>query len=255
MTDRSGTISTNPRNPLPGLLDGRFRARRASSTAILRLPYSRDDSAWGSILTPITVARERRRPHRSAHRRQSWRRVRRADRALRPRPRTIDPPAITGRVDHRSGTQLPGLQGRHAHVADRQGQPQPLLPGRFLRQSDGQDRRLRHPKSPADGRHRSRLSTRAAKRSISCLSPPPTSSTTRPRRPHASPLSPPSGRPGRSRCWRSMRSACSTLQRKTMGKVFVTTELGGGGTATARTVEHRQSRGRQPPAPCWHPGG
>ena len=23
----------------------------------LRMPYSRDDSAWGSILTPITVAR------------------------------------------------------------------------------------------------------------------------------------------------------------------------------------------------------
>ncbi len=40
-----------------------------------------------------------------------------------------------------------------------------------------------------------------------------------------------------------------------MGKVFVTTELGGGGTATARTVGDRQARRAQCPDPRRHPRG
>jgi hypothetical protein len=91
----------------------------------LRLPYSRDDSAWGSVMIPITVVKNgdgptalltganhgdeyegpialqeltatlRRRHHRPRH--------------------------------HRAVLQLPGVPRRHAHLADRQGQSQPQL--------------------------------------------------------------------------------------------------------------------------------
>ena len=35
----------------------------------LRLPYSRDDSAWGSVMIPITVVKNGDGPDRAAHRR------------------------------------------------------------------------------------------------------------------------------------------------------------------------------------------
>ena len=44
----------------------------------LRLPYSRDDSAWGSVMIPISRAPQRRRADRAADRRQPRRRIRRA---------------------------------------------------------------------------------------------------------------------------------------------------------------------------------
>ena len=64
----------------------------------LRLPYSRDDSAWGSVMIPITVVETRRGADGAAHRRQSWRRVRRADRPVRPRPHARQPNRFSGRV-------------------------------------------------------------------------------------------------------------------------------------------------------------
>ena len=42
----------------------------------LRLPYSRNDSAWGSVMIPISVVAERRGTDRAAHRWQPWRRIR-----------------------------------------------------------------------------------------------------------------------------------------------------------------------------------
>ena len=90
----------------------------------------------------------------------------------------------------------------------------------------------------------SSTSTPAAGPSTSCPSPPPTSSPTRRRRPAPRPPSPPSPPPSRCRCSRSTPSACSTPPPRTLGKTFVTTELGGGGTARAETAAHRQARRR-----------
>ncbi len=41
----------------------------------LRLPYSRDDSAWGSVMIPITVIKSGHGPDGAPDRRQSRRRV------------------------------------------------------------------------------------------------------------------------------------------------------------------------------------
>jgi N-alpha-acetyl-L-2,4-diaminobutyrate deacetylase len=39
----------------------------------LRLPYSRDESAWGSVMIPLTVVRNGEGPDCASYRGQSWR--------------------------------------------------------------------------------------------------------------------------------------------------------------------------------------
>ena len=59
----------------PIVRNGRFRGRDGVQHGFLRLPYSRDDSAWGAVMIPITVTSERQGPDRAPDRRQSRRGV------------------------------------------------------------------------------------------------------------------------------------------------------------------------------------
>ena len=92
----------------------------------LRLPYSRDDSAWGSVMIPIASSSNGNGPtalltggnHGDEYE---------GPLALFDLARTLEPEAVSGTRHHRAGDELSGLPRRHAHLADRQGQHQPQL--------------------------------------------------------------------------------------------------------------------------------
>ena len=174
----------------------------------LRLPYSRDDSAWGSVMIPITVA-ERRRADGAADRREPRRRIRGAggaagaDAGARARRRH--------RPGHdRSVHEHPGLPRRHADLADRPGQPQPQLSRPAGRHADREDRRLFQPHAGADGGLRAGLPLGRQDARLPALRRRAPAGGRRCRRRPASPRCARSTRPIRWCCWRSTASACST---------------------------------------------
>ena len=93
----------------------------------LRLPYSRDDSAWGSVMIPIAVIRERRRARRRSSPAATTATSTRARSRSSTSPARLDPAERHRPRHHRAGHELPGLPRRHPHLADRPRQPQPQL--------------------------------------------------------------------------------------------------------------------------------
>ena len=194
-------------------------------------------------MIPITRGQERRRADGAADRRQPRRRIRGPARAVRPGPHARRP--RTSRAGHhRAGDELSGLPGRHAHLADRQGQPQPQLSRPAGRHGDA--RRSPTISSATCCRWPTSCSTSipAAGRSTSCPSARRTSCPTRRRRRRASRRSRPSRAPYSMRMLEIDAVGMYDTAAEEMGKVFVTTELGGGGTAT------RGDRRASPSAAC-----
>ena len=213
----------------------------------LVVPWSRNDSAWGSVRIPITVIRGGRGPP-CCHRRQSWRRIRRAARAVQ-----------AGRAAQAGNAARPGHPAADHEpsggpcgdppLADRRPQHEPQL-----------SRAAGMAPSPRSSATTSFASWSpvptswstcipAAGRSTSCHRSACTSSRTGPDGPHRGGNCAASARRWHWSSRSSTPRACWTPRSSRLGKLFVTTELGGGGSCTPRTVDIGRARRRQPAAP------
>ena len=208
----------------------------ASSTAILRLPYSRDDSAWGSVMIPITVIRNGAGPtalltggnHGDEYE---------GPIALFELARTLSARGRDRPRHHRAGDELSGLAwpARAPRRSTRATSIAAFPAGRTARVTEKiADYFTRHLLPLAD--HRARLpfgrpharlpalcgGARAARQGAGAGA--------------ASRRWRPSARPTRCGCSRSIAVGMYDTTAEAMGKIFVTTELGGGGTSTARSI-------------------
>ena len=177
--DRDRLTMTLPPSPVTPTID---LDAPGAQHGFLRLPYSRDDSAWGSVMIPIAVLRGGDGPtalltggnHGDEYE---------GPIALFDLARTLDPADLAGAVIIVPALNLPAFRaGTRTSPIDR-GNLNRSFPGRPDRHRHPEDRRLRHPRSCSPAPTSSSTSTPAAAPSTSCPSPPPTSSPTRPRRP------------------------------------------------------------------------
>ena len=92
----------------------------------LRLPYSRDDAAWGSVMIPITVVKNGEGPTAlltGANHGDEYE----GPIALFDLARSLKPEDVTGRVIIVPGDELSGLCRGHPHIAHRPRQHEPQL--------------------------------------------------------------------------------------------------------------------------------
>ncbi len=122
----------------------------------LRLPYSRDESAWGNLMTPVTVVKRGNGPTAlltgANHGDEYEGPVALVDLAA-----TLDPADVTGRVIILPFMELSGLPRRPPAVADRRRQHEPHLSGPAGRHRLREDRGLHSEHSGADGGPGARL--------------------------------------------------------------------------------------------------
>ena len=125
----------------------------------LRLPYSRDDSAWGSVMIPITVVRNGDGPTAlltGANHGDEYE----GPVALQALTRDLDPKDVHGRVVIVPFMNAPAFRaGKRTSPLDG-GEPEPHVPGPPGRHADAEDRGLFQPHARADGRLRPGLPLR-----------------------------------------------------------------------------------------------
>jgi hypothetical protein len=147
----------------------------------LRLPWSRNESAWGNLMIPITVVRNGEGPTAlltgGNHGDEYEGPIALVDLAATLRPGRGDRPGDRGAVH-----ELPGLPGGGARVADRRRQPEPHLSRAAGRHGEREDRRLLPARAAADGRCRTRLSFRRPHADFPAVRGGPCASPTRRRR-------------------------------------------------------------------------
>ncbi len=139
---------------------------------------------------------------------------------------------------------FPAFQRGHAHVADRRGQPQPQVSWQARRHGDGEDRGLLSAASRCRSRTTCSTFTRAAARSTSCRSPrsivAPSDERQQARREAAMRAF---GAPYSMRMLELDSVGLFDSAAEEAGKVLVSTELGGGGTAQRKKCRDRAVRG------------
>ena len=201
----------------------------------LRLPYSRDDSAWGSVMIPITVARNGDGPTAlltgGNHGDEYEGPV--ALQALTPRAR---PSAIRGRVivvpfmntpAFRAGTRTSPLDGGNLNrtfPGRPDGTPTEKIADYFYRDAG------------ADGRLRARLPLRRQDAGLPAVRRRAPAGGQRRRRRPASPPCAAFNAPYSMVLLEIDSVGMFDTAVEALGKLFVSTELGGGGTATARSI-------------------
>lgn len=190
----------------------------------LRLPNSRDDSAWGSVMIPITVIRNGEGPtalltggnHGDEYE---------GPVALMNLAASLNPAEITGRVIIVPTFNYPAFRAGIPDLAHRQRELEPHVPRRPGRDGDPKDRRLLPADPRPNGRYRAGLPFRWQNARLSSLRCNPCAAAMQA---HNAPYS--------MRMLEIDNVGMFDTAVEDGGKVFVSTELGGGGTATARLI-------------------
>ena len=111
-------------NPIVPTID---LAAEGVQHGFLRLPYSRDDSAWGSVMIPLTVVKNGKGPTAlltGANHGDEYE----GPLALQELALTLDPAGRRWPRHHRAIHELSRIPRRPPQLADRPRQSQPLLP-------------------------------------------------------------------------------------------------------------------------------